>query len=475
MPPVQEVNLASLPLERFRPAIGGKRMDRVEAVAAWARTGFSKIRIWNVNSTARGGGVAEILSSLLPYARDAGVDARWLVIEGDPEFYAITKRIHNGLHGLLAHGEEPGEGDHPHYAAVSAFNAVELRRFVRPGDLVILHDPQTAGLVLPMFELGALVIWRCHIGHDDQQGVISQTWEFLRQYVGSAHGYVFSRDAYAPPWIDRKRTFTVAPSIDPFSSKNYEIPRATVHAILRHVGLVNAGHSDVEPIFRRHDGAEAVLRSRAEIASNSKVPGFDTPLVVQVSRWDRLKDMVGVMQGFAAHLDGMADAHLALVGPDVSGVSDDPEGAVVFDECIAAWKALPPAKRSRVHLVSLPMQDLEENAAIVNAIQRHAAVVVQKSLYEGFGLTVTEAMWKGRPIVASRVGGIQDQIKSGTHGLLLDDPKNLKEFGDALQRLLGAPVLARRLGRNARRRAIAHFLGVRQLIQYVDIFRKLTA
>jgi trehalose synthase len=175
------------------------------------------------------------------------------------------------------------------------------------------------------------------------------------------------------------------------------------------------------------------------------------------------------MQGFVEHLDTLANAQLMLVGPNVHGVADDPEGGEVLAECLAAWHKLPLAQRSRVHIVCLPMEDIEENAAMVNAIQRHAAVIVQKSLHEGFGLTVTEAMWKGRPIVASAVGGIQDQISSGKHGLLITDPTDLRAFAQALQCLLSDRALARNLGRNARRRAITHFLGSRQLVRHADL------
>jgi trehalose synthase len=183
--------------------------------------------------------------------------------------------------------------------------------------------------------------------------------------------------------------------------------------------------------------------------------------------------MAGVMRGFADRIEQLGDAHLVLVGPDVRGVTDDPEGARVLESCIARWRRLPLAIRDRVHLACLPMQDVEENAIMVNAIQRHASIIAQKSLHEGFGLTVTEAMWKGRAVVASAVGGIRDQIVDRMHGLLLPDPRDTGAFGDALALLLRNRSLARRLGRNARRRAAAKFLGPRQLMQFVDLLYKL--
>jgi trehalose synthase len=166
-------------------------------------------------------------------------------------------------------------------------------------------------------------------------------------------------------------------------------------------------------------------------------------------------------------------AHLMLAGPAVAAVVDDPEGALVLDQTRAALERLPDGVRERCHLATLPMIDAEENAAIVNALQRHAAVVVQKSLAEGFGLTVAEAMWKARPVVASRVGGIQDQIEDGRSGVLLDDPADLEAFGAALTGLLRDPAGADRMGAEARERVREHYLNARHLIQYQAVFAEL--
>jgi trehalose synthase len=182
-------------------------------------------------------------------------------------------------------------------------------------------------------------------------------------------------------------------------------------------------------------------------------PPLGAPLVVQVSRWDRLKDMAGVMTGFAEHVDGRSDAHLILAGPNVTGVSDDPEGAAVLEECTALWRQLPHGQRRRIHLACLPTADVDENAAIVNALQRRATVVTQKSLAEGFGLTVVEAMWKARPVVASAVGGIVDQITDNESGLLLDNPADLETFGRKVRTLLDNPELAASIGAAAQERS----------------------
>jgi trehalose synthase len=200
-----------------------------------------------------------------------------------------------------------------------------------------------------------------------------------------------------------------------------------------------------------------------------RLPGPDDPVVAQVSRWDRLKDMAGVMRGFADHVAPASPGYLMLVGPAVSEVSDDPEGAQVYAECVAGWQELPAATRARVLLVTLPLDDVDENAAMVNAIQRHATALAQKSLAEGFGLTVAEGMWKGRPVIGSAVGGIQDQIVDGT-GVLLPDPRDLAAFGTAVRHLLDHPAEAERMGRAAQEHIRSSSVGDLHLLRYADLF-----
>ncbi|MGH3664548.1 MAG: glycosyltransferase [Egibacteraceae bacterium] len=467
-----EVHVPVARLDRFAPLLGQERAAELESCARAASSGFEGRTVWNVNSTATGGGVAEMLAALLPYARGAGIDARWMVIAGDPSFFAITKRVHNGIHGVAGPKLFDAE-DRARYEAVAHANAEELLAEVRDGDVVILHDPQTAGLVEAMAAAGARVVWRCHIGIDRPNEVVRDSWAFLRPYLEHAHTFVFSRRAHVPDWVTTGKVAIIPPSIDPFAVKNAEMDPATTRAILAHVGVVQGDGGDAPPVFTRRDGSPGRVDHRADIIRTGPAPSSETPLVVQVSRWDRLKDMQGVMTAFAEHLDPGLDAHLALVGPNVSGVTDDPEGGEVLDECHRRWRELPHAERSHVQLVCLPMYDLEENAAIVNALQRHAVVVVQKSIAEGFGLTVAEAMWKARPVVASAVGGIVDQIENDRSGLLLADPTDGASLGAALGRLLGDPDLAARLGAAAKERVTGAFLGERHLRQYAELLGNL--
>src|SRR5438034_601506 len=363
---LREVEVQPLDAARLEPLIGADRMALYEDVAEATQAALAGRAVWNVNSTATGGGVAEMLQTLLAYVRAAGIDARWLVIEGDPEFFAITKRIHNGIYGSPGDGGELGAGERRHYERGLRRNAEELLAPVRAG----------------------------------------------------------------------------------------------------------GGEAPAVP-FTRRDGSLGRINRHVDLLQSGPAAPPDAPLVVQVSRWDRMKDMPGVMQGFAEHVDPSLGAHLVLAGPSVTGVADDPEGAEVLEDCIELWRSLPHAARGRVHLACTPMTDPDEAAAIVNALQRHATVVVQKSLAEGFGLTVAEAMWKARPVIGGAVGGIVDQIEHGESGLLVADPTDLPAFGAAVETLLRDRELAETIGRNAQQRAAAQFLGDRHLEQYGCLFARL--
>jgi trehalose synthase len=421
-----------------------------------------------VNSTEAGGGVAEMLQVLLPYVRGAGLDARWIVMEGDPEFFAITKRLHNHLHGAAGDGGPLGDEQREHYERVLRHNAAHLAGVVRPGDVVLLHDPQPAGLAAVMRRRRARVIWRCHIGSDTANERTDAGWAFLRPYLeADVDAYVFTSAAFAPEWMPAARIHEIAPSIDPFSPKNQELSVKQVRAILASVGVL-AGNSD-SPEFERPDGTWRRVERGVDLIRTGPLPGPDVPLVVQVSRWDRLKDMTGVLQGFAEFVVRDHDAQLVLAGPVVTAVADDPEGGAVLREAWEAWRELPHHARRRVALVCVPMADPAENAIIVNALQRHATVVVQKSLAEGFGLTVSEAMFKSRPVIGSAVGGIRQQIVDGETGVLLADPPDLDAFAHALGELLDEPERLEQMGRRGRQRVVDRFLPDTQLARWSTV------
>ena len=443
---VAEVSVEPVPLHRLEPLLTPERIERLETYVAAARELLEGRVVWNVNSTARGGGVAEMLRTLVAYAAGTGVDIRWLVVGGDPEFFAVTKRIHNRLHGVPGDAGRLDAAARATYDATLARQREEVVARVQPGDVVLLHDPQTAGLARALRERGALVVWRCHVGLDEHNEWTREAWGFLRELVEPAQACIFSRQSFAPDWVDRRWLRVIPPSLDPFSPKNADLDPGEVEALVHREGLVVEG---------------------APLPTVGRV-------VLQVSRWDRLKDMAGVLDAFAEHLDELpSDVHLVLAGPATDGVADDPEAAAVLAECREQWRSLPARVRDRSHLVCVPMDDLDDNARVVNALQRWSTVVVQKSLAEGFGLTVTEPMWKGRPVVASAVGGIRDQIEDGVSGVLLADPRDGAALVAALSALLDDADRRREMGRAAHLRVRDHYLADRHLIQYAELFAQL--
>jgi trehalose synthase len=469
---VGAVEVARRPVALLEPVIGTERQARLVRAAESFRRELNGRTIWNVSSTATGGGVAEMLHVLIGYVRDLDIPIEWRVITGDAEFFVITKRLHNQIHGEPA-GGPIDRADGEHYARMLAANAVELLAQIRPGDIVLLHDPQTAGLAAALSRAGARVAWRCHIGVDWRNDATEAAWNFLRPHLAHAEGYVFTRREYVPAWVPDDKVAIIPPSIDPFSPKNQYLDDAAVRAILTRIGVLDGAPPNGQASFLRSDGRAGQVTRSADISGESR-PGPDDRLVVQVSRWDRLKDMAGVMRGFADYVAPGEHGYLLLVGPAVAGVTDDPEGAAAFGDCLLRWSELPSEVRSRILLVTLPLDDSDENAAMVNALQRHSTVIAQKSLAEGFGLTVAEGMWKGRPVIGSAVGGIIDQIGDGT-GILLPDPRDLKAFGAAVRDLLDSPDEADRMGHAAQERIRERYVGDVHLLRYADLFAAMIA
>jgi trehalose synthase len=468
---MHEVPVVPRPGDGFAQLVSSDRLERYRAAVAQVRARLGDRTLWHVNSTAEGGGVAELLRSCLGYLREDGIDTRWLVFQGDPPFFDMTKRIHNRLHGDLGDGGPLGPEERERYESVARHNLEIATSFINEGDVVVVHDPQPLGLVPGLVAYGATVIWTCHVGIDTENDVSRSAWDFLRGYLATAHAYTFTRSAYVWEELDEGRVALIPPCIDGLSLKNIDLEPTQRESILGAAAVVEPA-IDGLPTFVRGDLAVGTVVNRADMVEEAPVPA-GAPLVLQVSRWDRLKDPFGVLQSFSEG-GGMDHAHLMLAGPAPSSVADDPEAKVVLTEMRAAWDALRPDVRPRVHLANIPTEDAEENAVIVNALQRRADVVVQKSLAEGFGLTVTEAMWKARPMVASRVGGIQDQIDDGTSGLLVD-PRDLTAFGNGVRDLLQDPARAASMGAAAREHVRDRYLAPDYLRAYLELIVRLEA
>ncbi len=271
---LREVAERPLPLSRLAPVIGQERYDRLVTVGSLFKDRLGGRTIWNVNSTAVGGGVAEMLQVIVGYVAGIDIAIRWITVGGDPAFFGITKRLHNQIHG--ANGEAPplDSADARHYEQVLAANADELLTRVRSGDVAILHDPQTAGLTPALTRAGVRVLWRCHIGIDEQTDISRRAWEFLRPYLAAAHGYVFTRRQFAPMWVPLARTWVIPPSIDPFSAKNAEIDADNVRAILATVGITEGDGTHGPGWFVRSDGSRGEVRRPGLVTGDGR-PGRD--------------------------------------------------------------------------------------------------------------------------------------------------------------------------------------------------------
>lgn len=412
----------------------GDAFDAFEDSLTSAARRLNGRRVWHVNSTAEGGGVAEMLHAFLPYLAEAGWDVRWAVMSGDEDFFDITKGMHHALHGSPPADNAIWDDFERVYRTTTSRNAADLVPRVEPGDIAIIHDPQAAGLIGPLTDAGVHVSWQCHIGTEDSNGCTQRAWDALRPFVAPADRYVFTRTAYLWDGLDADKLRIIPPAIDALAPKNAEIDDARIATTLAHYGI--------DP---------------------------EATIVLQVSRWDRLKDPIGFIRMFTDHLSDIDGVHAIYAGPATAAVDDDPEGAAVFAACEELWRSLRPDVQDRMHLLSIPMDDIDENARVINALQRRADVVVQKSFKEGFGLTVAEAMWKRRPVVASRVGGIQDQIDDHRTGRLIDDPYDIAAFGTAVRDLIADPEAAHAMGDAAHAAVYENYLAPRMLRQYAEL------
>jgi len=367
-------------------------------------------RIQNINSTAVGGGVAEILTRMIPLLNQLGVAARWDVIKGDEKFFVVTKKFHNGLHGVPV---TVSKEEYEWFLEVNRENAAQLSF----EDIVFVHDPQPVALIERRKEIGKNWIWRCHIDFSRPDKSI---WRFLEDYITQYDSAVFSSPSFARslpiPQI------LISPSIDPLSDKNKELPNETVDGVFEKFGID---------------------RSR--------------PIVTQISRFDFLKDPIGVIKAYKLVKEHI-DLQLVLAG---GGATDDPEGPVIMQQVQEEA-----SKDKDIFVLFLPpSSDIE-----INALQRGSTVVLQKSLKEGFGLTVSEAMWKAKPTIASAVGGIPLQIAHKYSGILTHSIEGTAYW---IKQLINEPEFAQRLGSNGKEHIKSNFLITRHIKEYLLLFLSL--
>jgi trehalose synthase len=394
-------------ISAYAPIVGSSTIEELYLLAE--RLAGKSIQ--NINSTAVGGGVAEILSRMLPLLYDMGVDVSWDVIKGNEKFFSLTKRMHNALHGVA---ETFGPGDLDYLIEVNRENAKDV---LRDAEITFVHDPQPVALVEEKRSRGGKWIWRCHIDFTNPQPSV---WDFLRTYVEAYDAAVFSAPAFSRSLAIRQ--VLISPSIDPLSDKNRDLPDDLIDSVCRRFKLD---------------------RQR--------------PIVTQISRFDYLKDPVGVIRAYKM-VKAHVDCQLVLAG---GGATDDPEGAQVLAEVHQEAAGDPD-----IFVLFLPPgSDIE-----INALQRASDVILQKSLKEGFGLTVAEALWKAKPVVASAVGGIPLQIAHKYSGILSHSIEGTAYY---IKQLLNAPEYAKRLGLNGQEHIKNNFLITRHIRDYLLLFLSL--
>ena len=391
-------------LQDYEPIVGRSCLEELRMLSEK----FSGKIVQIINSTFIGGGVAEILEHMVPLLNQLGVDARWNVINGSEEFFEVTKKFHNALHGKR---ERVSAQDFALFSEVTERNLKEISFY---GDILFIHDPQPVGLIAKKKEIGRKWLWRCHI---DVSSPDKKVWSFLRRFIVDYDAAVFSAPNFAQQLPIRQ--FLVTPSIDPLSDKNKELDSGTIDAVLAKYGLVS-----------------------------------DKPMITQVSRFDRLKDPLGVIEAFEMVRKSI-DCQLVLAG---GTATDDPESEEVLEEVRKRAEDNPD-----VHILLVP----PESDVDINALQRAATVIMQKSLKEGFGLTISEALWKSKPVVASAVGGIPLQVKNKFTGLLC---YTVEGAAYALKQLLSNPEYASQLGQNGKEHVKQNFLITGHLKNYLLMF-----
>jgi trehalose synthase len=394
-------------LNSYASVVGQDVIDKLRRLAE----PLQGTKVVHVNSTRVGGGVAEILYKLVPLLNELGLRTDWEIIEGNAEFYACTKSFHNGLQGDSV---SISDSQLSNYEKVNVQNAERLRPALEQADFVFIHDPQPAALLQSMPDRQGKWIWRCHI---DASKPYRPVWKYLRRFVSEYDASIFSLSDFAQPLPHPQ--YLVPPSIDPLSEKNIDLDQTEIQAVVNRFGL-----------------------------------DASRPLVLQVSRFDRFKDPVGVIQAFQIARRGIPGLQLVLAG---GSADDDPEGAAVLDEVRSAS-----GDDGDIHVLLLP----PDAHRVINALQRASDIVLQKSTREGFGLTVTEAMWKSRPVIGGNTGGIRLQVIDHHTGFLVSSPE-----GAALRirYLLTNRENLAKMGATAHAFARDNFLLTRHIAEYLTL------
>ncbi|MBT8177560.1 MAG: glycosyltransferase [Eudoraea sp.] len=442
--------------------------------------------IWMINSTAIGGGVAEMLPSQMRIMRTLGIKIEWLVIEAtENAFFNLTKRIHNAIHG--SGSGVFTEEDREVYERVNTQNVEKALEYIADGDIVVIHDPQPMPLArMIRAKRKVKTVWRCHIGLESTNETTEGVWDFLSVYYPDYDHFVFSLPSYVPESLKNK-TAIIPPAIDPLSHKNRMLWMSKCLGILQQSGVIREQLPMLYPNYQHQVRRVMPDGSFNKVNHDSELDIIFHPTVLQISRWDRLKGFKELMEAFIlmkkenekkADKSSMAyrrirHTRLALGGPDPAFVSDDPEGMEVLNELIEQYKGLSVDLQRSIALLLLPLDNPKENALIVNALQRSATIVVQNSIQEGFGLTATEAMWKKRPVLVSGAAGLRAQVQHNINGKINPDPSDIKKLAQALEDMLSNPLERDKWGFNGQVRVINKFTLFSQIKSWLDLLSTL--
>ena len=469
---LEMVEVAEHPPERFESVLEPEPFEKLAAGIHRARELLGEHTVWNVSSTAKGGGVVELLLPLIGYAKGAGVDARWAVIQGNPDFFKVTKRIHNNLHGYAGDGGALDDEARKTYEDALEPNAAELVELVDADDIVVLHDPQTVGLIGPLKRTGAKVVWRCHIGVDEPDDLARRAWDFLRVDVEQADAYVFSREAFVWEGLDDDKVAIIAPSIDAFNAKNQELDSDQVAAILAAAGIVDGG--DGEPTFKRGDGSEAPRRQPGRAVRG---------LARDARRRDRPAGLAlgppegpeGVIRGFAEHVLPRDRRPPDLRRAGRRGRLRRPRGrrGARGGEGGArrARRGRPPQHPPRLPAARRRRGERGDRQRAPARRRRRRAEEHRRGLRPDRRRGDVEGPAGGRHRGRRHPGPGID----GETGLLLADPEDLDAYGAAVRSLLEDPERAKRMGEAAKARVRDEFLGARSLLDYLSLIGKLLA
>ncbi len=439
-------------------------------------------KLWMINSTAQGGGVAEMLPMMVALLRELGLSTEWVVIGSDkPEFFHFTKRLHNLIHGA---GEpEISPSERAVYEEVNRRNAAEFESWLGPRDLVVVHDPQPMPMISYLEQAKDIcAIWRCHIGLDERVPATRAAWNFLEPYAAPYERVVFSAPDYIPRYLAEKASI-IHPALDPLSHKNRSLNVHKFAGILCNSGLIPEYEPVLTPRFAH--SARRLHPSGVFVPADA---GGDIgivfrPTVTQISRWDHLKGFAPLLEAFARlksgrvrrpkesgrHRRRLKLARLVLAGPDPESVQDDPEAVEVLRQLSDHYRALSPELQRDVVLLSLPMASLKENALMVNTLQLSSTVLVQNSIREGFGLTATEGMWKAHPVLVSNACGLRQQVRDGVDGRINPAPEDPDVLATLLDEMLSNANQRTEWGRNAQRRVLEEFLIFTQLRRWLRV------